>query len=73
MTLDRDLQSIQEVRDLVANAKKAQRELAEFSQEKIDRIIYEIAKDCAANAQKLARRILRRKNLCRSSMSSLKR
>ena len=38
MTLDRDLQSIQEVRDLVANAKKAQRELAEFSQEKIDRI-----------------------------------
>ena len=55
MTLDRDLQSIQEVRDLVANAKKAQRELAEFSQEKIDRIIYEIAKDCAANAQKLAK------------------
>lgn len=55
MTLDRDLQSIQEVRDLVANAKKAQRELAEFSQEKIDRIVYEIAKDCAANAQKLAK------------------
>ena len=55
MTLDRDLQSIQEVRDLVANAKKAQRELAEFSQEKIDRIIYEIAKDCAAKAQKLAK------------------
>lgn len=55
MTLDRDLQSIQEVRDLVANAKKAQRELAEFSQEKIDRIIYEIAKDCATNAQKLAK------------------
>lgn len=55
MTIDRDLQSIQEVRDLVANAKKAQRELAEFSQEKIDRIIYEIAKDCAANAQKLAK------------------
>ncbi len=55
MTLDRDLQSIQEVRDLVANAKKVQRELAEFSQEKIDRIIYEIAKDCAANAQKLAK------------------
>ena len=55
MTLDRDLQSIQEVRDLVANAKKAQRELAEFSQEKIDRIIYEITKDCAANAQKLAK------------------
>ncbi len=55
MGLDRDLQSIQEVRDLVANAKKAQKELASFTQEQIDRIIYEIAKDCAANAQKLAK------------------
>ena len=55
MTLDRDLQSIQEVRDLVANAKKAQKELATFSQEQIDRIICEIAKDCAANAQTLAK------------------
>ena len=55
MTLDRDLQSIQEVRDLVANAKKAQKELAKLSQEQIDRIICEIAKDCAANAQSLAK------------------
>lgn len=55
MTLDRDLQSIQEVRDLVANAKKAQKELAKLSQEQIDRIICEIAKDCAANAQNLAK------------------
>lgn len=55
MGLDRDLQSIQEVRDLVANAKIAQKELATFSQEQIDRIICEIAKDCAANAQTLAK------------------
>ena len=55
MTLDRDLQSIQEVRDLVANAKKAQKELAKLSQEQIDRIICGIAKDCAANAQNLAK------------------
>ncbi|MBP3327663.1 MAG: acetaldehyde dehydrogenase (acetylating) [Clostridia bacterium] len=55
MTLDRDLQSIQEVRDLVANAKKAQKELSKLSQEQIDRIICEIAKDCAANAQTLAK------------------
>ena len=55
MGLDRDLQSIQEVRDLVANAKIAQKELASFSQEQIDRIICEIAKDCAANAQTLAK------------------
>ena len=55
MTLDRDLESIQEVRNLVANAKAAQKELAEFSQEQIDRIIYEIAKDCAAHAEPLAK------------------
>lgn len=55
MTLDRDLQSIQEVRDLVANAKKAQQELSKLSQEQIDRIICEIAKDCASNAQTLAK------------------
>ncbi len=56
MGLDRDLQSIQEVRDLVANAKKAQKELSSFTQEQIDKIIYEIAKDCAANAEQLAKK-----------------
>ena len=55
MTLDRDLESIQEVRNLVANAKAAQKELAEYSQEQIDRIIYEIARDCAAHAEPLAK------------------
>ncbi len=53
--LDRDLQSIQEVRNLVANAKIAQKQLAKFSQEQIDKIICEIAKDCAANAETLAK------------------
>ncbi len=53
--LDRDLQSIQQVRDLVANAKIAQKELSKFSQEQIDKIICEIAKDCAANAENLAK------------------
>ena len=43
MQMDRDLQSIQEVRDLVAKAKAAQTELAEYSQEKIDRICQAIA------------------------------
>jgi acetaldehyde dehydrogenase (acetylating) len=55
MTLDRDLESIQEVRNLVINAKQAQKELSTFSQEQIDKIIFEIAKDCAANAEKLAK------------------
>ena len=56
MTLDRDLQSIQEVRDIVAGAKIAQKELASFSQEQINAIICEIAKDCAAHAEELAKK-----------------
>lgn len=55
MTLDRDLQSIQEVRNLIANAKEAQKVLATYSQEKIDRIICEIATACAAQAECLAK------------------
>lgn len=55
MTLDRDLQSIQEVRDLIANAKEAQKELATYSQEKVDKIICEISSACAAQAERLAK------------------
>ena len=55
MTLDRDLQSIQEVRNLIANAKEAQKELATYSQEKVDKIICEIASACAAQAERLAK------------------
>ena len=55
MQMDRDLQSIQEVRDLVAQARKAAAELAEFSQEELNAIVAEIAKAGAANAEKLAR------------------
>ena len=53
--MDRDLQSIQEVRDLVAKAKAAQAELAEFSQEKIDKICEAIAEAGAKNAERLAK------------------
>ncbi|MEG0752903.1 MAG: aldehyde dehydrogenase family protein, partial [Angelakisella sp.] len=55
MIFDRDLQSIQEVRNLVAQAKTAQKALAEYSQEQIDRIVREIAQTCAANAERLAK------------------
>ena len=55
MEMDRDLQSIQEVRNLVAQARKAADELAEFSQEELDAIVAEIAKAGAANAEKLAK------------------
>lgn len=52
---DRDLQSIQEVRDLVARAKAAQRQLAEFPQKKLDAICKAIAESCAAKAEPLAK------------------
>lgn len=53
--MDRDLQSIQEVRDLVARAKAAQRQLAEMPQQKLDAICEAIAKACAAKAEPLAK------------------
>jgi len=37
--VDKDLESIQEVRDLVQKAKKAQAILSEYSQEKVDRLV----------------------------------
>ena len=55
MALDRDLQSIQEVRDLIAKAKEAQKVLATYSQEKVDKLICEIAKACAGEAERLAK------------------
>ena len=41
---DKDLVSIQEVRNLIRDAKKAQAELAKMSQEQIDTIVKELAK-----------------------------
>lgn len=55
MILDRDLQSIQEVRTLVARAKEAQKILGGFSQEKLDKICAAIAAACQEKAQHLAR------------------
>ena len=55
MGYDKDLQSIQEVRDLVARAKEAQKIYATFDQARIDRIVEEIARACAAQAEPLAK------------------
>ena len=55
MDCDRDLQSIQEVRNLVEKAKQAQIELAEFEQDKINDIIKAIAESCAGQAEHLAK------------------
>ena len=55
MEFDKDLQSIQEVRNLVAAAKKAQEEYAEYSQEQMDKICMAVVKACEANLEKLAK------------------
>ena len=55
MGLDMDLQSIQEVRDLIRDAKKAQEVFGTFDQQKIDQIVKAIAEACAANAERLAK------------------
>ncbi|WP_418463581.1 acetaldehyde dehydrogenase (acetylating) [Frisingicoccus sp.] len=55
MGLDMDLQSIQEVRDLIRDAKKAQEVFATFDQQRVDAIVKAIAEACAANAERLAK------------------
>lgn len=55
MELDRDLQSIQEVRNLVARAKAAAAQLASFSQEQLNAICEAVAAACAREAEPLAR------------------
>lgn len=51
---DKDLLSVQEVRELVGAAKKAQQELAEKSQAEVDRIVHSIANAGVRNARRLA-------------------
>lgn len=53
--MDRDLQSIQAVRDLVARAKEAAAQLAGYSQEQLDAICQAVAQACAAHAEPLAK------------------
>lgn len=55
MELDRDLQSIQQVRQLIREAKAAANQLATFSQAQLDAIVAEITTACAAQAEKLAK------------------
>jgi len=59
LTLDRDLQSIQEVRNLVAAAKEAAEQLANFPQEKLDRICEAVAAACMDHAEELAKLAVR--------------
>lgn len=53
--IDKDLASVQEVRNLLKAAKEAQKKLAKMSQDQIDKIVKAIAEASAANAEKLAK------------------
>lgn len=54
MQLDKDLQSVQEVRNLIATAKQAHRALARMNQGQIDKIVAAISKAGAEHAKRLA-------------------
>ncbi|GKX62624.1 acetaldehyde dehydrogenase (acetylating) [Pragia fontium] len=55
IALDNDLQSVQNARELIRNAKKAQSIYAKFSQEKIDSIVKHIAREAYLHAEELAK------------------
>ncbi len=55
MTLDNDLQSIQEMRDLVKNAKRAQLEFRAYDQLRVDRIVAAMAEAGYQAAERLGR------------------
>ena len=52
---DKDLLSVQEVRDLVEKAKKSQQEFAQKSQEEVDAIVKSVAEAGVRNAKRLAK------------------
>ena len=55
MPLDRDLQTLQEVRDLCTAAKQAQQAFKEFSQEEIDKVVAAMADAGYQASEKLAK------------------
>lgn len=55
MALDRDLQSIQEVRDLIRAAKKAQEEFSTWSQQRVDDLVKAVCDACVKAAEPLAK------------------
>ncbi|HEX2963798.1 MAG TPA: aldehyde dehydrogenase family protein, partial [Ignavibacteriales bacterium] len=55
MNLDKDLQSIQEARDLARKAKEAQLEFKHYSQEQVDKIIKAMAEAGFKEAERLAK------------------
>ena len=55
MEFDRDLISVQEVRNLIARSKAAQEEYSSWDQTRVDSLVKAIAEACAANGERLAK------------------
>ncbi|MBU1102005.1 MAG: acetaldehyde dehydrogenase (acetylating) [Bacteroidetes bacterium] len=55
MNLDKDLESVQEARDLAKKAKEAQLEYKHFNQEQVDKIVKAMVDAGMANAERLAK------------------
>ncbi|MGE5677803.1 MAG: acetaldehyde dehydrogenase (acetylating) [Pseudomonadota bacterium] len=55
MTIDKDLQALQEVRNLIRKAKEAQKQFAELKREQIDEIVLEASKAASKEAECLAK------------------
>ena len=55
MCIDKDLASIQEVRDLLKASKIAQAEYSDFDQEAVNRLVEAIAKECYKHAELLGK------------------
>jgi acetaldehyde dehydrogenase (acetylating) len=55
MTLDKDLRSVQEAREIAEKAKEAQLEFSRFSQQQVDQIIKSMAEAGFAASEKLAK------------------
>jgi len=55
MNLDKDLQSIQEVRNLTRTAKEAQAEFKHFTQEQVDKVVEAMAEAGVREAERLAK------------------
>lgn len=55
MDFDRDLVSVQEVRNLIAASKAAQEEYASWDQQRVDMLIKAITEECEKNSERLAK------------------
>lgn len=53
--IDKDLLSIQETRHIIVKAKQAQQQLKTYSQQQIDQLVYEVAKEAEREAERLAK------------------